>query len=414
MRQEQSVCAHPFCNPEFKRKPLETSKDSYCIFHAKAEEKDKKGFKEALRNYINEIKANDWDYDFGGFIFVAEIDFKEHFGVTVFRNAGFLGAEFHGLADFLGAQFHGKAGFEWAQFHGNTSFFGAQFHGNADFLGAQFHGNATFADAEFHQDATFWRAQFRARSASISPKLIKKKTSFAGAILENISLTPLNLDRNASLDLEGAWLRNTDIRRQDIEGYIIQEQDKNFSKAKEIYLLLKNNFHTFGRYDDESWAFKKEKDMERKSYFHFRKFYLEGELGKASYRKAHQKYYSPRVWWFYTKYPLRWFGSVVLNMVYGYGERPFRIFGWCAALIIFCSICYWMYQGASEVVGQQTVPLKGYLNYLYFSIVTFTTLGYGDYRPIGGIKALASIEALLGIFFIALFIFAFARRTGGR
>ena len=65
-------------------------------------------------------------------------------------------------------------------------------------------------------------------------------------------------------------------------------------------------------------------------------------------------------------------------------------------------------------MGQQIVPLKGYLIYLYFSVVTFTTLGYGDFRPIGGCKILASVEALFYIFFMALFIFAFARKTEGR
>jgi len=383
MSQEQSVCAHPLCNPEFKRKPLESSFDGYCIFHAKAEEKDEKVFKEALRNYINEIKANDWDYDFGGFIFVAGVPFKEHFGVTVFKNAYFMEAEFQGAADFGAAEFQGAAWFGGAKFQGAAYFGGAKFQGAADFLGAEFQGAAWFGGAEFQGDAWFLGAQFRARSASISPKLIKKKASFAGAILENISLTPLNLDRNASLDLEGAWLRNTDIRRQDIEGYIIQEREKDFSGAKEIYLLLKNNFHTLGRYDDESWAFKKEKDMERKSYFHFRSF-------------------------------PKWLGSMFWNVLYGYGERLKFIVGWCAALIIFSSIWYWLYKGVGEIVGQQIVPLKGYLNYLYFSVVTFTTLGYGDFRPIGSCKILSSIEALLGIFFVALFIFAFARRTGGR
>ena len=60
----------------------------------------------------------------------------------------------------------------------------------------------------------------------------------------------------------------------------MQEQEKDFSEAKEIYLLLKNDFHTLGRYDEESWAFRKEKGMERKSFWHFRRQYKGGELGE--------------------------------------------------------------------------------------------------------------------------------------
>jgi len=82
------------------------------------------------------------------------------------------------------------------------------------------------------------------------------------------------------IDFAGARFRNTEIRREDIEGHIKQERRKDFSEAKEIYLLLKNNFHSLGRYDDESWAFTKEKEMERRSFWHFRKEHKQKELGE--------------------------------------------------------------------------------------------------------------------------------------
>jgi hypothetical protein len=41
---------------------------------------------------------------------------------------------------------------------------------------------------------------------------------------------------------------------------------------------------------------------------------------------------------------------------------------------------------------------------LYFSIVTWTTLGYGDLQPIESIKLLAALEALLGTLFIPLLL----------
>lgn len=47
---------------------------------------------------------------------------------------------------------------------------------------------------------------------------------------------------------------------------------------------------------------------------------------------------------------------------------------------------------------------------LYFSAVTFTTLGYGDYKPVGRAQYFASIEAALGIFSAALVTVIFARR----
>jgi len=52
-----------------------------------------------------------------------------------------------------------------------------------------------------------------------------------------------------------------------------------------------------------------------------------------------------------------------------------------------------------------------FLETLYFSIVTFTTLGFGDLAPKPGFFQLfASFEALLGAIFMAMFIFVFARK----
>lgn len=41
---------------------------------------------------------------------------------------------------------------------------------------------------------------------------------------------------------------------------------------------------------------------------------------------------------------------------------------------------------------------------LYFSIVTWTTLGYGDFRPVPNIRLLAGFEALLGYVYMGVFI----------
>jgi len=47
---------------------------------------------------------------------------------------------------------------------------------------------------------------------------------------------------------------------------------------------------------------------------------------------------------------------------------------------------------------------------LYFSIMTFVTLGYGDFAPVGGAKIWAGLEAFLGVTLIALFTVAWGRK----
>ena len=52
------------------------------------------------------------------------------------------------------------------------------------------------------------------------------------------------------------------------------------------------------------------------------------------------------------------------------------------------------------------------LDSLYFSAVSFTALGYGNWvvEPIGWVKVLGAIEAFLGIFMMALLLVTIVRR----
>tara|TARA_R110000787_G_scaffold9030_7_gene31729 strand:- start:11 stop:451 length:441 start_codon:yes stop_codon:yes gene_type:complete len=47
------------------------------------------------------------------------------------------------------------------------------------------------------------------------------------------------------------------------------------------------------------------------------------------------------------------------------------------------------------------VPVDGALDYLYFSIVSYTSLGLGDVFPDGHLRFIAGIEALNGLLLIA-------------
>jgi Ion channel len=50
---------------------------------------------------------------------------------------------------------------------------------------------------------------------------------------------------------------------------------------------------------------------------------------------------------------------------------------------------------------------------LYFSVVTWTTLGYGDFRPTPGARLAAASEAMVGYIAMAVLISAFARVLSG-
>jgi len=120
--------------------------------------------------------------------------------------------------------------------------------------------------------------------------------------------------------------------------------------------------------------------------------------------------------WFHLKYPIKWVWSTFLKFLYLWGEWPWLIFLWCAfAIFVFSGLYYLLSLFAwGNIVARDGFLVKSYLGQLYFSGVTFTALGYGDFSPVGATRILAFLESFLGVFFIALFVFSFARRTAGR
>ena len=309
---------------------LTHKESKYCIFHASAEEKTEEEFKKALKEYVHEIEKENKDYNFSLFIFVGEIDFSKVLNITIFTNVNFGGVTFEDNANFKGITFEGNANFGNAAFEGDdifggttvnlnsfwtktfkkntklvrttfkkkayfrgtifkrdAGFVGTLFRGDADFIRAIIEENANFVMADFEGNTYFDQVTFKVDSnfsgttfkgdisfsyttlvpaTMLEIKLAKKGIiKFEYTNLENVILD-LDLDEGVLIDFSNALLRNTRTKKEQIENHILQEKEEEFSKASEIYLLLKNNFHSIGRYDDESWAYKKEKDMDRLSH----------------------------------------------------------------------------------------------------------------------------------------------------
>ena len=52
-----------------------------------------------------------------------------------------------------------------------------------------------------------------------------------------------------------------------------------------------------------------------------------------------------------------------------------------------------------------TVPYIAFFReFLYFSVVTFTTLGYGDFKPTEKTRPIAAVEAIVGLVLMAFLI----------
>ena len=347
---------------------------------------------------------------FKGHAYFYEATFEENadFSEATFKeNAVFRKATFEVYTYFYRTTFKGHAYFKGTTFKGHAYFKGTTFKGDANLKGATFRENVSFGEATFEGDVSFGEATFEG-DVSFGIKTIKKDMIFSNALFtqgKTLEINTLKIMNKVVIKFDNAYLENVYlelilgkktliyfntkkilqnyvIKGNQIKNHILQEECKEFVQAKEVYLRLKNNFHSIGRYEDENWAFKKEKDMERKSNCHFKTLH-------------------------------RWIWACFLNGIFGYGIQPFKVI-MSAILIITLFAFLFMTSGISNV-GIEQITSNNFFDCMYFSTITFTTLGYGDFRPLEGWgRILAGSEAFIGAFMMALFVYTFARRTGGR
>lgn len=162
---------------------------------------------------------------------------------------------------------------------------------------------------------------------------------------------------------------------------VIQEKNNDYKKAREVYRNLKNYFRQEGMFNISGEYYYREKLMETK------------------YNRKEKKY-------------LQWIGNMFFKLITGYGERPSNILIWWINIIFGYAFIYYYFSGIYNGIACKITSYNpNFLEALYFSIVTFTTLDFGDLAPKpGSFQIIASTEALLGAIFMAMFIFVFARK----
>jgi uncharacterized protein YjbI with pentapeptide repeats len=134
--------------------------DEHCVFHSKDIEGKKDKFRGAFWEEFEKQKKEGEVYDFRGFVFPEEIRFE----YKVFdKKADFTKAQFSGLANFNYAKFSEIVSFQKAQFSEIVAFGETKFPEIVSFAEAQFskdRSNTFFSDAEFPGEADFSNAQF--------------------------------------------------------------------------------------------------------------------------------------------------------------------------------------------------------------------------------------------------------------
>ena len=174
---------------------------------------------------------------------------------------------------------------------------------------------------------------------------------------------------------------------------ISNQKTTTFHQKAEQFRLLKEEFRDTGRYIDEDIA-----------YVYFKRYEL-----KDKWEIARKKGLISTLLFV----PAFLFQRVVFDWIGLYATNPFRVLFSIMIVNVIFSFIYTLFYSANNYLtcmdpGVDIVEML--FGNLYFSAITFFTVGYGDCSPIGFFKLLSPIEGFIGVFLMSYFTVAFVRK----
>jgi len=257
------------------------------------------------------------------------------------------------------------------------------------------------------QDASLERADLRGVGLMVA--------NLQGARLQQANLQEVDLLDAGNLKrlyLFRAKLERTRLTSDQLGDAIGEETSRRYREAKEAYLGLKNNFETIGRYKDATWAYVKERKMEKTMNhpLHAREYFgTEYALG------ADVNWRSRKWWQFYFRHAAKWASDWLVELTCGYGESIMRVLLTLAAVYALFTLGYgltWSVMKVATATDSVTRAFTGNpVDWAMFSLGAMTTMDPVGLEPRNNLVQLAAgIEALLGIFLTGLLGFVAANR----
>ncbi len=299
-------------------------------------------------------------------------DRPETLSVVFRKQVVFNSSTFAGQSRFSSAVFEGLAGFDGCKLEHVCCFRNVRFCGQALFRTVMFNGYGLFNAAVFEQEAYFNNTCF-SKGGNFTKVKFKGKTDFSGVYSRSRSVPvyeSVTFDRYQHGDDETFWR------------FI-----KQASQEAGYYQLAGESFYN-----------------ERCAHF-WRKLCGIGYDELSSTRKLLR---------------LCWGGVRLLpefvfgRLLFGYGERPTRVLIAGVLIILACAFFYCSDYGAvSYQTASETMTEFGFMDGLYFSTITFTTLGFGDMCPDREdllTRCVTMFEALSGACLMALFVVCLSKR----
>ena len=196
------------------------------------------------------------------------------------------------------------------------------------------------------------------------------------------------------------------------------EEEVNYVEISELNDLIERNGLEKYLYEGSREKLKKLYEASYEVYNNLYYFYIQnGRLEEAlrmHYRRCEvrRKLLKEQGWinrlrsWIYDFF--------ILKLLTGYGVKISRPLIASAIIISIFAILFWLTNGiVKNVNGEMVVP--DFFDYIYHSVITFTSLGYSNIQPnlaVGHIpQVLAAVESILGALMMALLIFTITYRV---
>ncbi len=329
-------------------------------------------------------------------------------GKVDFRTVEFGG----GRVNFNRAVFgSGEVSFEASQLKtGKISFTRTIFgNGGLNFeLGEYDNADASFDRSDFGEGSiSFYNSKFKTlslKSCHLDHYLDLRIASCQSIDLSDtiardiIDLKPYEFDLDIhTINFSGMRLIGRifiDWDKNKVKQLIKNQKDTTRWLKAEQFRTLKQNFNVTGQYNDED-----------KSYVEFKRLESKALLTDAVKRNPLNA-----IW----MYPLYIFKLIVFDWAGLYATNPLRVIISMLTCYTFFSVLFMFLNlfTSAEIIcsagEEKSLGIAG--ESFYFTVITFLTIGYGDYYPEGAIRWLSGIVGFTGLFLMSYFTVAFVRK----
>lgn len=330
----------------------------------------------------------------------------------------------NGPVDFRTAEFgSGKVNFNRARFgEGDVSFEASSAQGRVTFKKTVFaNGAISFDLAEFEQtELNMEKAIFGDGNLSFLNGMFKHLT-LSGCHINNyldirvqscpvidlsdtvvrdiIDFKPFDSDVKVEvLNISGMRLLGIiyiDWKQNQVEKMIRGQENTTLEEKSEQFRILKESFNQAGQYEDEDAA-----------YVLFKRFEL---LSRYKRKVSHAPV--KKMW----EYPIYLSKKLVVDDAGLYATDPFRVMISMGVTYVFFSLVYALVLffnlgGIVSGIGGEHSLIGILGRSFYHSGITFLTIGYGDFYPLGAIRWLSNVEGFIGVFLMSYFTVAFVRK----